>query len=136
MPRARSNEDTRKVPVIHSAPLPELPDEHPLRTLAYIAASPRGLDLGHRAWLAQPQMTRFAPILAGLHRKAQAVRRQGGAAAPEQVDTATEGALLALADALTPNELQTGRLSATAMAPPPPPVHRKPAGRPRKAAAA
>ena len=108
--------------------MPELPDEHPLRTLAYIAASPRGLDLGHRTWLAQPQMARFAPILSGLHRKAQAVRRQGGAAAPEQLQAFVDIALADLALVCTTQERNSGRISATA-------TPKKP-GRPRKTAAA
>jgi len=120
--------------VIRSAPLPELPDEHPLRTLAYIAASPRGLDLGHRAWLAQPQMARFAPTLANLHRRAHAIHRQGGAAAPEQIQTITDIAIADLTDVATRSELKTGRILAATPSPSPPHLsaNGKRVGRPRK----
>ncbi|MFC7450870.1 hypothetical protein [Rhodococcus daqingensis] len=101
--------DPNKVPRIVSSPLPQLPEDHPLVALVYLAASVRGLGAEHRRILAQPEMSMFAPTLARLHRRAHAIHAQGGAAAPQQLQTLVDIALIDLAELPTRQELRTLR---------------------------
>lgn len=97
-----------KVPYIPTRPIAELPDDHLLRALAYIAGSKKGLGDIHSRMLDMPPMATYAPILRKLDADTRNLHRTRRKADALRARELTDIALADLAAIVTRADRLTG----------------------------
>ncbi|NMM88943.1 hypothetical protein B2J88_32125 [Rhodococcus sp. SRB_17] len=99
-----------KVPKIAGRPILELPDDHLLRCLAYIAGSRKGLGPVYERVLQLPSMARYRQILTKLQADTRPLYGSRKKADALRARYLTDIALVELADACTLTDLYEGAM--------------------------
>lgn len=105
-PENRPNMD--RIPRIKSAPLNELPEDHLLVALAFIAASRKGLTGRNAALLELAPMLRYADVLTKLQADTRGLHTNEGG--KERARQLTDIAILDLGELCTIGDRDAGRL--------------------------
>lgn len=99
-----------KVPAISTRPIRELPDDHLLRCLAYVAGSRGGLKPVYERLIQLQPMARYRPILTKLQADTRPLHRSRKKADALRARELTEIALVELADACTRTDFTAGTM--------------------------
>ncbi|WP_143542549.1 MULTISPECIES: hypothetical protein [unclassified Rhodococcus (in: high G+C Gram-positive bacteria)] len=99
-----------KVPAIITRPVPELPDDHLLRCLAYLAGSRKGLSPVYERLTRLQPMVRYRPILTKLQADTRPLHRTRKKVDAQRARELTDIALVDLACACTPTDLTAGSM--------------------------